>query len=121
MKTHYWVAVGVTIALVAGCASQSRVSKTSAPVTNSSPSDDFQVVSAVYGSDIYFADVTRRVDELLHNRDDTLLARTDWLRTDPAPGCNKTLVIVYEFKGRRHISITGEGGGVSLEQLKLAK
>jgi hypothetical protein len=121
MKTHYWVALGVAITLVAGCASQSQVPKTSAPATISSPSDDFRVVSAVYGSDTYFADVTSRVDELLHNRDDTLLARVDWLRVDPAPDCNKTLVIVYEFKGRRHISITVEGGKVSLEQLKLAK
>src|ERR1700722_7212301 len=101
MKTHFWVAFGGAIALVAGCASQSQARKPSALATISSPSDDFLVVSAVYGSDVYFADVTRRVDELLHNRDDTLLARADWLRTDPAPGCNKTLVIVYEFKGRR--------------------
>src|SRR5580658_6703378 len=105
MKTHYWVAIGVAVALLAGCASQSQVSKPSAPAMTSSPSDDFLLVSAVYGADVYFADVTPRVDELLHNRDDTLLARADWLRTDPAPGCNKTLVIVYEFKGRRHMSI----------------
>jgi len=121
MKTHCCVAIGVSLALVAGCASQSRVRKPSAPTTISSPSDDFLVVSAVYGSEIYFADVTRRVDDLLHHRDNAFLARAEWLRTDPTPGWNKALVIVYEFKGRRHIFTTGEGGRVSLERLKLAK
>ena len=79
------------------------------------------VVSAVYGSDLYFADVTSTVDDLLHHRDNAFFARTEWLRADPTPGWSKALVIVYEFKGRRHIFITGEGGRVSLQQLKLAQ
>jgi hypothetical protein len=109
------------VALVVGCASQSRIPKRSAPATSSSPSDDLLVVSAVYGSDIYFADVTRRVDDLLHHRDGAFLASAEWLRADPTPGWNKALVMVYEFKGRRHMFTTGDGHRVSLEQLKLAK
>jgi len=121
MKTHDWFAMGVSVALAAGCASQSQGPKPSAPATSSSPSDDLLVVSAVYGSDIYFADVTRRVDDLLHHRDGAFVTSAEWLRADPTPGWNKELVIVYEFKGRRHISTTGEGRRVSLGQLELAK
>jgi hypothetical protein len=121
MKTHCWFAIGVGMALVAGCASQSKVPKPPAPATISSRSDDLLVVSAVYGSDIYFADVTRRVDDLLHDRDGAFMASAEWLRADPMPGWNKALVIVYEFKGRRQMFTAGEGHKVSLEQLKLAK
>jgi hypothetical protein len=124
MKAPCWVAIGVSvsIALVAGCASQSQVPKPPAPATISSPSADFLLISAVYGSGTHFADVTHRVNDLLHPRDEwVFFARPDWLHADPTPGWNKALVIVYEFKGERHIFTTGEGGGVSLEQLKLAK
>ena len=122
MKIPYWVAIGVSMALVAGCASQSQVPKPPAPATIPSPPADFLVISAVYGSGTHFADVTHRVDDLLHHRDDGIFfARPEWLRADPTPGWNKALVIVYEFKGVRHIFTTGEGGGVSFEQLKLAK
>jgi hypothetical protein len=122
MKTPYWVALGVGIALVAGCASQSQVPKPPPPATISSPSAGFLLISAVYGSGPHFADVTHRVDDLLHHQGGgSFFARPEWLRADPTPGWNKALVIVYEFKGARHIFSAGEGGGVSLEQLKLAK
>jgi hypothetical protein len=123
MKTPYWVAIGASVALVAGCASQSQVPKPKplAPAAISSPPADFLVISAVYGSGAQFADVTHRVDDLLHHPDDGFFASPEWLRADPTPGWNKALVIVYELKGERHIFTAGEGGGVSLAQLKLAK
>ena len=121
VKIPYWVAIGVSMALVAGCASESQVAKPPAPATISSPSGDFSLISAVYGSGTQFADVTHRVDDLLHHPENEFFARPEWLQADPTPGWNKALVMVYEFKGERHIFTTGEGGGVSLEQLKLAK
>jgi hypothetical protein len=75
------------------------------------------VISAAYGSGTSFADVTYRVNDLLHQPSVEFFARPEWLNADPTPGWNKALVIVYEFKGRRHIFTTGEGGKVSVEQL----
>jgi hypothetical protein len=57
------------------------------------------------------------VDDLLHQPKVEFFARPEWLHTDPTPGWNKALVIVYECKGSRHIFTTGEGGKVSLEGL----
>jgi hypothetical protein len=39
------------------------------------------------------------------------------LEADPTPGWNKALVVVYEFKGRRHTFSCGEGARVSAEIL----
>ena len=54
---------------------------------------------------------------MLHEPSVEFYARPEWLHADPTPGWNKELVIVYEFKGRRHIFMTGEGGKVSAEEL----
>jgi hypothetical protein len=87
-----------------------------------SPSSDLLLISAVYGSGTRYADVTYRVNDLLHQPAVEFYASPEWLQTDPTPGWNKALVIVYEFKGRRRTFATGEGGrvsaGVLLEEAK---
>ena len=75
------------------------------------------IVSATYGSGTHFADVTERVDELIHQPDVEFFARPEWLHADPTPGWNKALTIVYEFKGHRHVFTAGEGGKVSVDLL----
>jgi hypothetical protein len=71
-----------------------------------------QVISAVYGASTNFADVSIRVSDLVRQTSG-FNAQPSWLQADPWPGWNKTLVIVYEVKGRRHIFTTSEGGNVS--------
>jgi len=118
MKTLSLVLVEIAVLLVAGCASHPRASGAHLPPTTvSSPSAGIIVISAVYGSGTNFADVTYRVDELLHQPAVEFFARPEWLHADPTPGWNKALVIVYESNGCRQIFTTGEGGKVSLEQL----
>ena len=78
-----------------------------------SPANDILIISATYGSGTDFADVTSRVADSLRQPDAELFAQPDSLGADPTPGWNKALVIVYVFKGQRHIFTTGEGGKVS--------
>ena len=82
-----------------------------------SPTDKLWLISAVYGSGTNFVDVTYRVDAMVHQPSVTFYARPEWLGTDPTPGWNKELVIVYELNGRRHIFMAGEGGKVSADEL----
>jgi hypothetical protein len=105
--------------LVAGCAAPSHTKSPrpnpSAPVVSASA--DLLVISAVYGSGTSYADVTYRVNDMIHQPTVEFFARPEWLRTDPTPGWNKALVIVYEFKGQRRTFTCGEGGRVSAEIL----
>ena len=41
-----------------------------------------------------FADVTYRVNDLIHQPLVEFFARPEWLKADPTPGWNKALVIV---------------------------
>ncbi len=58
-------------------------------------------------------DVTDRVNDLLRLPNVMFYSRPEWLHADPTPGWNKALLIVYEYKGKRHLFATGEGGEVS--------
>lgn len=78
---------------------------------------DVLIISAVYGSGARFADVTARVNGLVHQPEVAFLANPQWLETDPNPGRKKTLVIVYDFKGKRHVYSTGEVGRLNAETL----
>jgi len=71
-----------------------------------------QVISAVYGASTNFADVSIRVSDLVRETSG-FNANPNWLQADPWRGWNKTLVIIYEVNGRRHIFTTPEGGSVS--------
>jgi len=82
-----------------------------------SASADLLIIAAVYGSGASYADVTYRVNDMIHQPAVEFLARPEWLQADPTPGWNKALVIVYGFKGQRHIFTCGEGGLVSAEIL----
>jgi hypothetical protein len=71
-----------------------------------------QVISAVFGESTNFADVSIRVSDLLHLASG-FKAQPTLLQADPLPYYHKTLVIIYEVKGRRHIFTTAEDGDVS--------
>jgi len=88
-----------------------------APSAVPSAGAEMLILSATYGSGTKVADVTYRVNDLLQQPGVEFFARPEWLHADPTPGWNKALVIIYEFKGRRHIFTTGEGGKVSGEIL----
>lgn len=102
-----------------GCASPPRASRSTSRPAAIAPSlsADLLVISAVYGSGTHYADVTYRVNDLVHQLSVEFFARPEWLQADPTPGWNKTLVIVYEFKGQRRTFTAGEGGRVSAEVL----
>ncbi|HET7626454.1 MAG TPA: hypothetical protein VFM25_14440 [Verrucomicrobiae bacterium] len=119
MKTLYLLCAAASLVLMDGCATARHKTKWAdkPPATAALPTEKLWVISAVYGSGANFADVTYRVDSLLHQPSTEFYARPQWLHADPTPGWNKALVIVYEFKGRRHLFVTGEGGRVSVEDL----
>lgn len=117
MKTIHLLILGVSIILCGGCASCPHPLYDTPPKASSFPAAKLLVISAVYGSGVQFADVTSRVDEMLHEPNVEFFARPEWLNADPTPGWNKALVIVYEWKGHRHIFTTGEGGKVSVGEL----
>jgi hypothetical protein len=101
-----------------GCATGPRTAPNYVPPSAaSSASADLVIISATYGSGTNFSDVTDRVNDLIHQPNVEFFARPEWLHADPTPGWNKALVIVYEFKGRRHIFTTGEGGRVCVDLL----
>lgn len=105
--------------MTAGCATPRHTSqKPGLPAAAASSSANVLIISAVYGSGIKFADVTYRVNDLVHQPEVEFFARPEWLDTDPTPGWNKALVIVYEFKGQRRTYTTGEGGRVSAAILR---
>jgi hypothetical protein len=116
MKAILLSAVGLCL-LAAGCASAPEANHHFAPREAAAPAAGVLIVSATYGSGTHFADVTERVDELIHQPDVEFFARPEWLHADPTPGWNKALTIVYEFKGRRHVFTAGEGGKVSVDLL----
>lgn len=102
----------------AGCAYTPKTSKHLVPPSAvSTESANVWIISATYGSGNSFADVTDRVNDLIHQSNVEFFARPEWLHADPTPGWNKALVIVYEYKGRRHMFSTGEGGQVCLDSL----
>lgn len=118
MKKHYLLFIGLVVLVIAGCASRSDISRSGdLPAAVPAPAPPLLVISAVYGSGVKFADVTCRVDQLLHQPDSEFFARPEWLNADPTPGWNKALIITYEYKDRRHTFTTGEGGKVNLQLL----
>jgi hypothetical protein len=117
MKTHYVLIIGASL-LAAGCATSHNTSITHhPPLVAATPAADLLIISATYGSGTNYVDVTYRVNDLLRQPDVEFFARPQWLAADPTPGWNKALVIVYEFKGQRHVFTTGEGGKVSVSVL----
>jgi len=117
MKTHHLLLLAASL-LLAGCAtSPDASSRHHPPLEAATPAAGLLVISATYGSGTNFLDVTARVDDLLRQPDVVFAAHPKWLGVDPTPGWNKALVIVYEYRGRRHIFTRGEGGEVSVSAL----
>ena len=94
---------------------QAQLDHLSLPASARSPG--LLIVTAVFGSGTQFNDVTDRVNELLHLPDAEFYAKPDWLQGDPTPGWRKELIIVYTYRGERHISLTAEDGKVSVAML----
>jgi hypothetical protein len=72
---------------------------------------NLHVVSAVYGMGTNYVDVSSRVNDLLEQAP-VFDARPETMQGDPDPGWHKTLVIVYEVKGHRHIFTAKEDDSV---------
>ena len=100
--------------LAVGCATSQPARDHAVPAqVAASPSSELLIISAVYESGSDVADVTDRVNDLLHQPGVEFFTRPEWLHADPKPGWNKALVIVYEYKGRRHLFVAGEGDRVT--------
>ena len=117
MKTHQILIIGASLLAAGCCTSHNPSSRLHPPLEATTPAADLLIISATYGSGTNYSDVTDRVNDLLRQPDVEFTARPEWLAADPTPGWNKALVIVYEFKGRRHTFATGEGGKVSVSAL----
>ena len=117
MKKLFLLVTGLGF-LLAGCASAPKA-KHFLPAAVTLPSADLLILSATYGSGVNFADVSLRVNDLIHQPGLEFSARPQSLLADPTPGWNKALVIIYEYKGQRHLFASGEGGAVSAEILIL--
>jgi hypothetical protein len=121
MKTLRLLGLVICIAVLMGCTSSG--SRLHAPVASTATQsrfvEDILIVSAVYGSGMNFDDVSSRVNRLIHSSAE-FLANPHWLLTDPTPGWNKALVIVFEYKGKRSLFTAGEGGRVSADLLVAA-
>ncbi len=118
MKTSSFLLIGLYLVMTAGCATHRAPSSQPRPAANVvSPAADLLIISAVYGSGKHYADVTYRVNDLIHQPNVEFFARPEWLKQDPTPGWNKALVVVYEFKGKRTTFACGEGGRVTAEIL----
>ena len=102
--------------LLTGCTSLPN-EKHFPPSAITSPAAGLLILSATYGSGVNFADVSLRVNDLIHQPGVEFSARPQSLLADPTPGWNKALVIIYEYKGRRHLFASDEGGAVSAEIL----
>jgi hypothetical protein len=122
MKTHPLLILGISVSLLtAGCATSWKTAKTfQPPSVEPTAAADLLIISATYGSGTNYSDVTARVNDLLRQPDVEFFASPKWLGADPTPGWNKALVIVYEFKGHRHVFTAGENGAVTASALMAA-
>ena len=84
--------------------------------TNPAPDESVDILAASYSFGSQYADVTRRVQDLLR-QGKTFQANPPCLLADPQPGWNKALVIFCEVRGKRAIFSVGEGEAVSRELL----
>lgn len=104
--------------LLSGCASNpARNRPLKEPTLEASKAARLLVISATYGSGTEFSDVSYRVNDLLRQPDVRFWATPKWLGSDPTPGWNKALVIIYEVDGRRRTFAAGEGAPVSVDLL----
>jgi hypothetical protein len=85
--------------------------------TGHSPTTGLHIISATYSTGVHVAEVTDRVNDLLCSNA-VFYAHPDSLGTDPSPGWNKQLTIIYEYQGHHHLFTTGEGGTVSADILR---
>lgn len=88
-----------------------------APETDT-PAAQLLIISAAFGSGTHYSDVTDRVNDLLKPPGAEFPVNPGSLQTDPTPGTWKNLVIIYEFRGKRHIFTTDEAGKVSVVILR---
>ena len=121
MKTYHLLILSAAL-IATGCAtSRDACLPLQPPLATASPGANLLIISAVYGSGTNYVDVSERVNDLLRLPNVEFFSRPEWIQVDPTPGWNKALVIVYEYKGKRHLFTTGEGGKVSvLDLLKAA-
>lgn len=70
---------------------------------------DVVIEQALFGSGAHLVDVTSRAVQLLRSEPQGFTARADWLRIDPEPGKNKSLLLRYNYRGKeRFFIVTGE-------------
>jgi hypothetical protein len=77
-----------------------------------------KIITAMWRSGNNQADVTGRVREILDHPELDFHADPESLRSDPAVGWKKTLVITFEWNNKRYVINTSEGGAVGLRVIK---
>jgi len=75
---------------------------------------DLRIVSASWGARERSRDVTRIVQERMRDGRLRIRASNEEMGFDPAQGIPKTLVVIYEIRGRRQEARVPEGQGLEL-------
>ena len=75
---------------------------------------DLRIVNASWGARERSRDVTRLVQERIRDGRLRIRASNEEMGFDPAQGIPKTLVVVYEIRGRRQEARVAEGQGLEL-------
>jgi len=103
----------VTMAALSVCGAAMQAESKTPSASASHPDSgslvkDLRVEVALFGSGTHLADVTDRVVELLRSKPEGFTAKAEWLRVDPAPGKNKSLMIRYRYHDQERVFlITG--------------
>lgn len=89
------------------------------PLTPPDPDDgEIEIKFAVYGALGAFNDETENLRKLLHDPDSKVSISGDSMNGDPIPNVPKSLVIIYDCDGHRHLLAIRDGHDVTLNALK---
>ena len=77
--------------------------------TNAWATEEFRIISAKYGVPGNYRDVTRTLRNFVSDHSVSMKVSNQNLETDPAPGKEKEMVVVYEQYGRKKVQNIREG------------
>ena len=71
---------------------------------------DVRILNASYGNGFRVANVTQRVQDMVHGGQFSVYVDNDSMGTDPAPGMRKSLTVTYSYRGGRTQTVTVKEG-----------
>ena len=71
---------------------------------------DVRILNASYGNGFRVANVTQRLQDMVHGGQFSVYVDNDSMGTDPAPGMRKSLTVTYSYRGGRTQTVTVKEG-----------